>query len=720
MEQPHWLHGSFDDGDVQSLLSPETSRTLIANLQGLEVEDRARVTTSLLAFVGLFVAELLKVVNDAEHGERVELLQRRILLNGQDELSLVQTTRVVGPGTFAKLLVDLQANLEMKGKVVASSAARHLSRRLQSMQEGSGKRMADRRDRLRALLVAYGNEETGLEEGEAPEVDLIWNSICPFITEENDKTAETEQRASGSAAGVFDIHDERDGILVQRRPGEDWKPATKQEANELLHHDRQVQEEEQAQARADAEAFTSLEAARARQWEDWALHSEMQAPTQTRKRVRATVVMGTQQGTTVQEIVMQGDVAATETVMLTFVVSESLIEEGRDQISAGTNATQEGAPPTPSTIPVTETQVERQLLGAQTGRPRDVDLDGFMNTEEGREGFQQWTAGSINDDSVRERWGKDDVLELFQVMKTIEDDSQALRTQQEKPPRERAVASTMMERVRGSSSEPGMEGFGKEERKSKRIREGAIASTVGYVGPMDDVNDEGEVQVHECEETQGEALETMENGDRGHAAEDCNEDMDVQELDDMHLLQTEAAVQEGDAIFFMQKEAMGKFERLANQLLQDLDGMPRPRAARISGFLKSMMRDQQRMAPHLRHPVLLARAESLQALVSVFLDDEAHPQDDEQEWCLGVWQSMLPYLEGEATSASGRGEDQPSCEADCGPAAEEAIHIVDSQEATIEEGSKKQMVVVEKDHAGYHRGERRNGELRGRNASRGG
>ena len=99
----------FDDGDVQSLLSPETSRTLIANLQGLDAEERARVTTSLLAFVGLFIAELMKVVNDAQYGDKVELLQRWSRVGLEDSFSLMQQQPKVGPGTFAKVLIDLQA-----------------------------------------------------------------------------------------------------------------------------------------------------------------------------------------------------------------------------------------------------------------------------------------------------------------------------------------------------------------------------------------------------------------------------------------------------------------------------------------------------------------------------------------------------------------------------------------------------------------------------------
>ena len=51
------------------------------------------MTTSLLAFVGLFIAELLKVVNDAEQGERV---QKWTWMDPGDETGLMKKSQVVG------------------------------------------------------------------------------------------------------------------------------------------------------------------------------------------------------------------------------------------------------------------------------------------------------------------------------------------------------------------------------------------------------------------------------------------------------------------------------------------------------------------------------------------------------------------------------------------------------------------------------------------------
>ena len=659
----------LDDGEVQSLLSPETSRTLIANLQDLDAEERARVTTSLLAFVGLFIAELMKVVNDAQYGDKVLLLQVWIG-QGEEELSsLVQRNVATGPGNFAKLLTDLQAKFETKGKREAALVAKKLGGRLQTVGVGASRRATDRRDRLQALLVVYDQEDLPYEEQDTAEFDTIWDDMCPFLVESQVGGINGTARSTSSAAGALDSDDDREGILVRRAPEEGWKPATKEEAEELRQHDQQVREEAEAQAHADEETFRSLLASRAREWEDWAMFTELHNTGTPRKRARAMVTLATKQGTTLDQRTLEGVVPPMEEVMVQVTIQEDY--EGNNNRDAEEDA-EEGAPSTPATVRITDTQVGRQLLEAGMMRLQTVDLDTFMNSKEGTSLYKLWTEGGIGGEEISRRWGKD-VMELFQVTRTIEEDSQALDTQKDEKDAQKRLESTVREE-RGSSSEPGMEGLGPEERRAKRVREGGISGAVGYVAPMDEENLAGEVQV----ETEQEP--TAEHG--------VHDDMDVQELDDCELIQTEMKVHlDNEETIFMQQQHQPSFDEVIHGLLSELESMTRPKAARTAGFLRQLLRDQQRMAPHLRNPVLRERAESLQALVSVFTEDDTQLRGDEQDWCMQHWQRLLPLLEGRVMTASEPARPAPST------SLEEAIEVVDSQEQHVENGSRKQVVM---------------------------
>ena len=622
------------------------------------------------------------MVNDTQFGDRVELLQRWTFVADQETLSLVQQGQVVGPGTFAKKLLELQAAWEHKGKTAAAAEAKELSRQLETLGEGSSKRVMDRRARLKALLVAYDTEMAAMDDMQAAGLGTTWESLCPFIVEGDVEACNATEMAGSSAAGALDSDDEKEGILVKRRPEENWKPATKEEIEELRRHDRQQQEEEEEeeeQQRADAEAHSSLEAARAQEWEDWAMFSELR-PASTnpgpRKRVKAMVTMATSQGQTVATGIMEADVLQTEEVLLQFTLKESMLAENDQEKDM---EEQREAPPTPSTVHISETQLEHHARHAQELQMQDVDLDTFMNSRERSAVYQQWMQGDLSDARVSGLWGKD-VLELFRVTRTIEEDSQALNTQG-RDNQETRPPPTRLQDERGSSSEPGMENLGPEERRTKRVREGAIAGTTGYVAPMDDANLNGEVQVEAIVE------------ERDHAGTE----MDVQEMDDLELVQLGASLQvaengahmvEADHneeyVSFMQRDARVNFATALQDLLTSLEAMPGSKSARIAHFLKDMLRDQQRMALRLRSPVLRSRAEQLQALVSVFLEKEDQLQGDEQEWCLTRWQLLEPFLEGRVGGAE---EDEGPAGPLPSSALPEEVEVIDSQNQTMEEGS---------------------------------
>ena len=154
---------------------------------------------------------------------------------------------------------------------------------------------------------------------------------------------------------------------------------------------------------------------------------------------------------------------------------------------------------------------------------------------------------------------------------------------------------------------------------------------------MDDANLHGEVQI----------AATAEEGDY------TGNEMDVQEMGGMELVQVNVSLLEAaedaragenahrDDVSLMQREVGGEFATVLQDLLQSLDSMPKLKAARIAHFLQDMLKDPARMAPHLRNPTLRARAEQLQALVSVFLEQAEQVQEDEQEWCLREWQLLV-------------------------------------------------------------------------------
>ena len=99
-----------------TVLGENTTNMIISNLQGQ------------------FIAELLRAVHEAEHGDIVHLMQQAVS---------------VGPGSFAKVLVQLQADLEKMGKERSRKAARDMARLLDNLGNVDiGKRTMDRKSRL--------------------------------------------------------------------------------------------------------------------------------------------------------------------------------------------------------------------------------------------------------------------------------------------------------------------------------------------------------------------------------------------------------------------------------------------------------------------------------------------------------------------------------------------------------------------------------------------
>ena len=97
-----------------------------------------------------------------------------------------------------------------------------------------------------------------------------------------------EVALNAAAAGALDSDDE--GIRVRRPGAETWTRPTPAEKAELKKYDQDVKEEESRQHEADLHSYNVYQAGVMRDWDDWAMSSEVQgAEDRLRKRVKVEV-----------------------------------------------------------------------------------------------------------------------------------------------------------------------------------------------------------------------------------------------------------------------------------------------------------------------------------------------------------------------------------------------------------------------------------------------
>ena len=84
-----------------------------------------------------------------------------------------------------------------------------------------------------------------------------------------------------------------------------------------------------------------------------------------------------------------------------------------------------------------------------------------------------------------------------------------------------------------------------------------------------------------------------------------------------------------------QKGQIGSIARVLQNGLGALDEMPKEKR-RDSQFLKQLLVDLQRPAPHLRQPAIREKQLRFVALLSAFEDMPEGVDEDERAWC--VWQ----------------------------------------------------------------------------------
>ena len=169
--------------NCQTVLSNETVDTIISNIRPMSVAHRTYMLSELIPFLGAFMAELLRAINEAVTGNPDEIVEVPVDDDDQEVLMQLEMALKVGnhgdaistmqvgwetPVPFGSKLSMLQAHLngmDESRSAQAASRLRTMTERLRRLAGDLTKQRQDRFDRLEALIACYhvGEQDTPLE-----------------------------------------------------------------------------------------------------------------------------------------------------------------------------------------------------------------------------------------------------------------------------------------------------------------------------------------------------------------------------------------------------------------------------------------------------------------------------------------------------------------------------------------------------------------------------
>ena len=697
-----------DDDDNEHLVSNVSGDNIAYNLQQMNDRERADAYLGLIQFLAMFMAELMRAIARANGPDVIVLLQGEVELrphsprsaDGQREeeaegQALMQTTRRHAPiMVFGKNLNSMPERV-----------AREMARRLITMLDGVGAHegmdnavVNDRTARLRALLTAYAAPPREAVSSSSETWCLTqWNAIVPYLAQDLDAAVD-EDRADANRAEASVATDREQGrssqqvatnegegnastegrVLVQPL-GQPWRVATAREQAELDEHDAYLREEQQELRQRDEEAWRMRQASVHQTWEDWVVGSAMQEDSQgrqrSRKRFKVSMKVQDRQLNELGSTMVEGEVPEDEEPLMQIIVE-----------TVGQTEAALVEPSTPDKVLVNHEDVPLPATVPDTTRHTIMDVEELSNivhSQLGRSYYELWSSGQIGLETVRLRLGSQ-VAEMFQLHKDVEDNDTQLN---------QARSETT------SKSSWEKEYFPDETEKTEvkvpaALRMMDAGSGHGLHGP--DAHGPPQQWFHPKPERNGQSVTEAQEGvlpDEGGEAlggvgtEEQN--MDVAE---------DETVPEGGETNLMQR-GQPDFETVLQNLLNQLDSMPQPKAARMAEFLQQHLMDMRRPAPHLWRPVLRERHASVEALLSVFAEYNQALQAEEQQWCNRQWVMLVPFLEDDgcgrstATGSDALPDGAPLSAGEPMALAkeEEVVAIEDSQEPVEEDGSQIQV-----------------------------
>ena len=287
--------------EQETILPPEVADNKARNLQEMSESQRTHMVAQIVPFLAAFLAELLRAVNlgfpvnvdDQEEGEESGMLQLDIIIRDGRDMDATSFMQGAMPtGRFGGLLQQLQSHLEGQDLAQQQQATAHLAKLLVHLRRLAGDltpQLADRFARLEALLACFRGEDVDVPlamqlwaEGQLRRLAPLMGGAAPLMVEETAAPAEVMTIEDSLPSGE---------VMIKRGLTSPWEPASEEERRELAAHEAQVREDEERQHKHDEYLLACQDAAKAQDYEDWAVTSEMdrRCPQPSRKRVRVAV-----------------------------------------------------------------------------------------------------------------------------------------------------------------------------------------------------------------------------------------------------------------------------------------------------------------------------------------------------------------------------------------------------------------------------------------------
>ena len=442
--------------ESEQLIAPVVLEGAVERLREMDEEERRRVAVSLVRFLAVFYAEILQMLNAADHGDVVGLLQvgkdsrqsrgkNGLKLrqgNGRDtkiatagrgsnlqsweneESSLMQ----VGVDKFGALLQKLLVLFERMSKKEAAVRASFMKEMLTDVQRPGthvNAAVVDRMDRLQALLLSF--EEDG--DCEAQEVDREWCFQQWEILRETlmaktslQKLTRSEEGGSGAAGStdVVQVVDSQESqeqgcsSMVAVLQNGTTRPLTSDEEAEVAYHEDLEQRAAEEEAHLDAHRWSLFRAQCLQDEEDEAMKTAMEdgEDVPPHKKARVRVVVEGEGGRVVRSEVFNMVVRDGESLTYKIMVlpkDDPEVQALRQQQEHRQQGHEQGheqdgeeeSSASAETVPV-------DAKGKAIPEPVQVpeqELEAFMKTPEGERYYQKWLRGDITCKMVRMRSG---------------------------------------------------------------------------------------------------------------------------------------------------------------------------------------------------------------------------------------------------------------------------------------------------------------------------